>query len=139
MSGKRLIFDELKVGDELEPLARPVSREQMKEYVEAAGDPNPIHIDDEAARSFGFHGVIVPGMLEMGFLSQLIVDKCGVENLKKLNVRFSKVAYPGTLTCKGVITKKYIEEGQKYIESDVSIEDDLGEKKLVGSALFTLP
>ena len=139
MSGKRLVFDELEVGDELEPLVRPVTREQMKGYVEAAGDPNPIHVDDEAARSFGFQGVIVPGMLEMGFLAQLIVDRCDIENLKNLKVRFSRVAYPGTLTCKGVITKKYIEEGQKYIESDVSIEDELGEKKLVGSALFTLP
>jgi len=139
MAGKELVFEELRVGDELEPLVRPVTREQMKEYVEAAGDPNPIHVDDEAARSFGFQGVIVPGMLEMGFLAQLIVEKCGAGNLKKLKVRFSKVAYPGTLTCKGVITKKYIEEGKKYVESDVYVEDELGEKKVMGSALFTLP
>jgi len=31
MAGKKLVFEELKVGDELEPLVRPVTREQMKE------------------------------------------------------------------------------------------------------------
>ena len=139
MSGNKLIFEELNVGDDLEPLVREVTREQMKQYVEAAGDPNPIHVDEEAAKAFGYRGVIVPGMLEMGFLAQFIVEKCGVENLKKLQVRFSRIAYPGTLTCKGVITKKYVEEGHKYIEGDIWVEDELGEKKLVGSTLFTLP
>jgi len=75
----------------------------------------------------------------VGFLAQLIVEKCGVENLRKLKVRFSKIAYPGTLTCKGVLTRKYIEEGKKYVETDVYIEDELGEKKLMGRAVFTLP
>ena len=42
------------------------AKEQIAAYAEASGDHNPIHLDDEFARSVGLPGVIVHGMLQMG-------------------------------------------------------------------------
>ena len=48
-----------KAGDPLPGLVKePVARVQLVRYAGASGDFNPIHFDDEAARSRGLGGVI---------------------------------------------------------------------------------
>ena len=42
------------------------TKEQIAAYAEASGDRNPIHLDDDFARSVGLPGVIAHGMLQMG-------------------------------------------------------------------------
>ncbi len=63
-----------KLGDELEERTTPpIGRDQLRKYAEASGDPNPIHLSDEAAEAAGLPGVIAHGMLtvasgDVGFL-----------------------------------------------------------------------
>ena len=40
------------------------TREQIAAYAEASGDHNPIHLDEEFAKSVGLPGVIAHGMLQ---------------------------------------------------------------------------
>ena len=58
---------------------RPVTftREQIAEYAEASGDHNPIHLDEEFARTVGLPGVIAHGMLQMGLLASLLTHELG--------------------------------------------------------------
>src|SRR5579859_4472616 len=73
------------------------TREEITRYAEASGDHNPIHLDDEFARSVGLPGVIVHGMLQMGRLSNLAVAAAGGDpgRVRRLSVRFAGMLEPG--------------------------------------------
>ena len=66
---RQIYFEAVRVGDELPPLVKPpVDRSQIARYAGASGDFGPLHVDEPFARNAGFPGVLVPGMLAMGFL-----------------------------------------------------------------------
>jgi acyl dehydratase len=70
-------FDDLRVGEGVPTLARVVTREDVRAYAEASGDPNPLHQDDEVARSVGFPGIIAHGMFTMGHLAACVASWAG--------------------------------------------------------------
>ena len=70
-------FDAVGVGDEIEVLARTVTREDVKVYADVSGDGNPLHQDDELARSAGFPGIIAHGMYTLGLLASCVVAWSG--------------------------------------------------------------
>ncbi|HEX6131184.1 MAG TPA: MaoC/PaaZ C-terminal domain-containing protein [Actinomycetota bacterium] len=65
------------VDDELPPLARTVTREDVRAYAEASGDRNPLHLDDTVARAAGFDGVIAHGMFTMGHMAACVTRWAG--------------------------------------------------------------
>ncbi|HUX46773.1 MAG TPA: MaoC/PaaZ C-terminal domain-containing protein [Desulfosporosinus sp.] len=78
---------------------------QVRQYAEASGDFNPIHLDDNYARQAGLGGVIVHGMLTMAQMAAMLTDWIGKEGeLSKFNVRFEQIVRPGdTIKCSGFI------------------------------------
>lgn len=48
-----------------------LDRAAIARYARASGDHNPIHLDDEVARSFGLAGIVAHGMLSMALTSRL--------------------------------------------------------------------
>src|SRR5262245_4360993 len=75
------------------------TKEQIAAYAEASGDRNPIHLDDEFARSVGLPGVIAHGMLQMGLLARVAGDPA---RLRRLSCRFAGMVRPGdTVTFHG--------------------------------------
>jgi acyl dehydratase len=72
------------------------TREQIAAYAEASGDRNPIHLDDDFARSVGLPGVIAHGMLQMGLMATVAAEAAGGANrLKRLYCRFAGMVVPG--------------------------------------------
>src|SRR5437764_14058120 len=55
----------LSPGQALPSLSKQVTVEQIRQYAEASGDRNPIHLDETLARSAGMPGVIAHGMITM--------------------------------------------------------------------------
>ena len=70
-------FADVAVGDELPELARVVSRVDVRDYAEASGDRNPLHLDHETARRAGFPGIIAHGMFTLGHLASCLVAWAG--------------------------------------------------------------
>jgi acyl dehydratase len=68
------------------------TEEQIAAYAEASGDRNPIHLDDEFARSVGLPGVIAHGMLQMGLLARVAGEPA---RLRRLSCRFAGMVRPG--------------------------------------------
>ena len=54
----------------LEPRTFRVTRADLVAYANASGDQNPIHQDEEVARSVGLPGVIAHGMFTMALVGQ---------------------------------------------------------------------
>jgi acyl dehydratase len=48
------------IGREGEPVVHDVERGAILRFVEALGDPNPIYVDEEAARAAGYPGIVAP-------------------------------------------------------------------------------
>jgi acyl dehydratase len=72
------------------------TREQIAAYAEASGDQNPIHLDDDFARSVGLPGLIAHGMLQMGILATVAAAEAGgPSRLRRISVRFAAMVEPG--------------------------------------------
>jgi acyl dehydratase len=62
---------------ELAPRVFRVTREDLAAYAAASGDHNPIHQDDEVARSVGLPGVIAHGMYTMALAARYVEEWAG--------------------------------------------------------------
>jgi acyl dehydratase len=72
------------------------TEEQIAAYAEASGDRNPIHLDDDFAKSVGLPGVIAHGMLQMGLMATVAAEAAGgAERLRRLYCRFAGMVVPG--------------------------------------------
>ncbi len=70
--------------------------DQIAAYAEASGDHNPIHLDEEFARSVGLPGIIAHGMLQMGILATVASAAAGGGGrLRRLYCRFAGMVEPG--------------------------------------------
>ena len=69
-------FDQVKVGDEITPIVLPpISRHQLALYCGGSGDHNPIHVDIDFAKKFGFKDVFAHGMLSAAYISAVLGTK----------------------------------------------------------------
>ncbi len=129
------------VGSELPTLTKPaITRDTLKVYGPAAGDPNPMHVDDEFAKNAGYPGVFAHGMLSMGYLGEFLHKAAGgVANVRKFRARFAKLTWPGdVVSCKGTVTSVRDEGATKLVDCDIWTETQSGEKKIVGTATLAL-
>ena len=131
----------IRVGQALPPLTKgPITRDDLKAYAAASGDPNPMHIDEEFARNAGHPGVFAHGMLSMGYLGQFLVDAAGLGALRRFRTRFVRLTWPGeVITCRGTVTRVADEGGERLVECDIWTESQTGERKLTGSAVLAFP
>jgi acyl dehydratase len=76
----------LTVGQKIIKIEGPITREMIKEYADASGDQNPIHINDEFATKVGLKGVIAHGMLSFGFCNHHVSDLAFENNAKIMKI-----------------------------------------------------
>jgi len=138
---EQLYYEDIVVGSEITPLVKQPTTRQLVMWAGASGDYYPIHYDKDFAQSKGLPGVIVHGQLIGCFLGQLMTDWMGEQgSLRKLTCSYKSVNFPGeALICKGKVNKKYIKDGEHYIECNLWVENTKGEKTISGKALVTLP
>jgi acyl dehydratase len=138
---KQLYYENVAVGDEVSPLVKQPTTMQLVMWAGASGDYNPIHYDKDFAQSRGLAGVIVPGQLIGAFLGQMMTDWIGEKGaLRKLNCSYKGMSYPGeAVTCKGKVTRKYVQNGEHFVECSLWAENPKGEKTASGKAMVILP
>lgn len=109
---KRLTMDAVTPGMEFEEVVfGPLSREDFVRYAEASGDDNPIHQDEEYARSQGAPTVFAMGMLNAGFLATAVGNWIGgAQNIRRYKTRFTNRVWAGDeLACTGRVVS--VEDG----------------------------
>jgi acyl dehydratase len=104
MAGK-VRFEDVEVGQEVFAASKVIKREDVKAYADASGDQNPLHQDDNFARSVGFPGIIAHGMFSMAHLTNSLTEWVGDPGaLKRIKVQFrAPVFMDETLVAKGKI------------------------------------
>jgi len=138
---EQLYYEDVTVGSEITPLVKEPTTRQLVMWAGAVGDYLPIHYDKDFAQSRGLSGVIVHGQLIGAFLGQLMTDWIGEGGtLRKLSCSYKGMNYPGeAVTCKGKVTKKYVQDGQHYVECRLWAENPKAEKTATGMAIVILP
>jgi len=82
-------------GEQLAPLAVTPDRYVTIRYAGASGDFNPIHVDEEFARSVGLPGRILHGLYTMALVARAQTEAAGgPAHLRRLTVQFRGVAVP---------------------------------------------
>lgn len=116
----------------------PITKEQLRQYAEASGDHNPIHQDDEFAKSIGLDGVIAHGMLVMGFLGQYVQQLAGKQAfVERLGMRFGAMTRPGdTITCRGTVKRLFEQDGKQAVELELIAEKAADQQVGSGTAVL---
>lgn len=112
----------LAAGDVLPTQTYRVTRADLVRYAGASGDFNPIHLDDEFARSVGLPGRILHGLWTMAQCARAQGD--GLQ-LRSLSVQFRGMGLPEeeiTITSTGTGTVQIDAEqgGRKLIKRGVA-------------------
>ena len=78
-------------GDTLGPVTLTVTRETLVAYANASGDQNPIHQDEDFAKSVGLPDVIAHGMWTLGAAGSVVEEWAGDGGrVVELGTRFTK-------------------------------------------------
>jgi acyl dehydratase len=131
-------MSEFNEGDSLPELRVTPDAGLTKRYAEASGDPNPIHIDEEFAKSVGLPGCILHGLYSMAQVAKAHTDVAGGDPraLKRLEVQFRGMGFPEqeivvTSTVKRVeggrvVTDTVAAQGENRIIRNAEAELELG-------------
>jgi acyl dehydratase len=60
-------------GKTFAPVTYAVGREKVREYANAVGETNPLHLDAEAARAAGHRDVVAPPMFAVVYASPAVI------------------------------------------------------------------
>jgi 3-hydroxybutyryl-CoA dehydratase len=78
------------VSVEIMTVSKELSQERITRYADAAGDHNPIHVDEAFAQATPFGGTIAHGMLVLASISEMMTAALGERWVTsgRLKVRF---------------------------------------------------
>ena len=120
------------VGDTIESRTIAVARDTLVAYAAASGDQNPIHQDEQFARSVGLPDVIAHGMWTMGAAGSVVEEWAGDGGrVVEFGTRFTKpVVVPqdgGAVEVSGVV--KSVDEQTRRATVEMTVTS-VGDKVL---------
>jgi len=86
----------MKQGDSIPALKVTPDKGLTQRYKDASGDPNPIHVDEDFAKSVGLPGVILHGLYTMAQVARANTAAVGDDprKLRRLAVQFRGMGFP---------------------------------------------
>ena len=85
----------MNAGDSIPELRTTPDRFLTVRYAGASGDYNPIHVDEEFAKSVGLPGKILHGLYSMAQVARAAEEAAGgPDKLKRLSVQFRGMGFP---------------------------------------------
>jgi acyl dehydratase len=135
-SGTSLRYDDVNVGDELPPLAIPLTRTLIVATAIASRDYQDVHHDPGLANERGSPDIFMNILTSNGFVGRYVTDWAGPDALlKSVKIRLGAPNYPGdTMTMTGSVTAK----ADGVIELAVRGSNSLGDH-VSGTVTLVLP
>ena len=132
-----LRYDDVSEGDEIDPQEFVHEKASVRAYARASDIFFPRFTDDEGARREGLPGMITPGNMSMGLVSTYLERWAGAGSLRRLGSTFRGLLLPDrTIRICGVVTQR--DDAARTVEVDVWIENDDGERSVIGTATVAL-
>ena len=142
MTSQALFFEDVEVGSEVPCLVEQPTAVQLFMFSAVNWNRARIHFDADFARDVhGLSGIVVQGPLLGSFIARMIMGWMGEEGtLRKLSWTNRRASIPGdVLTCGGRVIDKYVKDGKNYLECEVWIENQAGERITPGKATVIVP
>lgn len=118
----------------------PLTRQMFVRYSGASGDLNPMHYDDELARSAGYPSVFAQGMFSAALLAGFATDWLGAPGVRRFGVRFREQVWPGdVLTCSGTVIAVSEEADADLVSVELTATRQTGGVAIAGTAEFAVP
>jgi 3-hydroxybutyryl-CoA dehydratase len=132
---------DIKEGDPLPEVRRTITQKIVKEYADASGDYNPLHLDPVFAEKTPYGKTIAHGMLILGQISDMMTQAFGNNwvNNGKLKVRFrAPVFIPNEILTYGKIKKVITDSEEILVECFIGCRDQTGKEVIKGDAYISL-
>jgi acyl dehydratase len=115
---------DLAVGSVIPSQTFVINRQTLIDYANASGDQNPIHQNEEFAKSVGLPDVIAHGMLTMALASRFVAQWAGdVSKVKEFSARFTKpVVVPAGVDVELVVSAVIDEVTARSVTLDITAE-----------------
>lgn len=128
----------LKVGDTA-GVSKTITDQDIRAFAELSGDFNPVHLDDEFARTTRFGRRIAHGMLGASLISTVLGTKLPGQGAIYLSqtLQFLAPVFPGD-TVTAIVTVTKIKEGKPIVTLETFCENQRGEKLIKGEAVVLL-
>ncbi|MGQ9722883.1 MAG: MaoC family dehydratase [Candidatus Jordarchaeum sp.] len=135
-SKEKIEYRDIQEGDEIPSLRVKMDKEAYLLYSKMVREINPLHFDEEYAKSLGFRTIVVAGVYTYSFITKMFTDWLkDPECIKSLEIRYiSPIYIEDEIVNKGVVKRKYIQNGEKIIECDIWVENQDGAKVTEGKA-----
>ena len=127
-------------GDEAPELTvGPLTRTDIVRYAGAGGDFNPIHHDEEFARSARMPTVFAMGLMHGGMLGGVVARWLGRANVRSYQIRFTGQVWPGdTLRFTGRVERIYEADGERRAECSLRVTRQTGDDAIHATAVATV-
>jgi 3-hydroxybutyryl-CoA dehydratase len=125
----------LQVGD-TDSITKTITDDDIRAFADLTGDNNPVHLDDEFAKTTRFGRRIAHGMLSAGLISAVLANKLPGTGTVYLSQSLSFVApvYPGdTVTARVTVTK--VREDKPIVTLETVCTNQRDEPVLRGEAV----
>jgi 3-hydroxybutyryl-CoA dehydratase len=125
-------------GDVIPSKTYRVTREMINVFGDIANDHNPVHFDDEFARTRGFSGAIAHGSISAALIIEMLAEWLPDWPIKGdvVDIKFVAPVLVGTdVNARGIITSV----AQAEIRCDVWCETADAKKVTVGTVRLALP
>jgi acyl dehydratase len=126
----------LTVGNRLPPFTRHAGFHNWNRYAAVNSEFVDIHMDDEAGRAAGYSGAIGMGNLTFSWLYCMLREWLGdAGHIVRVQCQFRGPALKDDIiTCHGVITRTYTEEGTPMAELEIWSENQRNQRTTPGTA-----
>ncbi len=137
----QLYDEDVEVGAELPSLTKEQSLKAIVMYAWGSNDLSDGHYDYKKAVDRGLPDVFGQGAQTAGYMGQMLSDWYTPGGfLRKLTAQYRQTTEPGdVLTTRGEVTRKYREDGQNFIDCNIWVENQNGQRVSVGQAIVSLP
>ena len=134
-------WDEVSEGDEIAGITFPISLRTLMIDVAGTRDLYPIHHDREFAKQNGARDIFVNTMFYEGLFGRIATDWAGPEAfLRKLRFSMKGPNCLGdTMTSRGWVTKKYEQDGQKLLDLEVHLDNQVEKDATIANMTIELP
>jgi acyl dehydratase len=129
---------QIKLGDKFTK-ERLVTDELIRKFAEVSGDYNPIHLDEDVAKTTRFGRRIAHGMLSGAFISAVLGYELTERRIVYLSqtLRFTSPVFIGdTVTTTGTVTN--IREDKPIVTLDTVCTNQNGETLVTGEAVVMI-
>lgn len=111
-------WDDINIGDK-HTFSKKITMEDISAWVSMMGDDNPVHTDEEYAKTTRFGNVIAPGIMIAGFISTVMTKATFGNVYSGQTLKFLKPVYVGdTITAVGEVIEKLEEKHRVVIRTE---------------------